>query len=163
VILYALAKMTGCDPALDSAWNKLQALVGDTFYPCCGSIPKFKGPGPRGGMCPYVNLLAARALAADPAFRDSVAAKRAAGVVLGHWSERKEKKYFLFGMGTDFRKLKFPMVWYNLLHVVSALRLIDGVAEDPRFREMTSLLWDKLGADSRATPESMYMAYKHEE
>lgn len=102
VILYALAKMTGCDPVLDSAWEKLQTLAGENFYPCCGSIPKFKGPGPRGGMCPYANLLAARALAANPALRDSAAAKTAAGAVLGHWSDRKVKKYFLFGMGTDF-------------------------------------------------------------
>lgn len=163
VILYALAKMTGCDTALNPAWEKLQALAGENYYPCCGSIPKFKGPGPRGGMCPYANLPAARALAANPALRDSAAAKTAAGAVLGHWNERKAKKYFLFGMGTDFRKLKFPMVWYNLLHVVSALRRIDGAAEDPRFKEMVSLLGDKLDADGRATAESIYMAYKHEE
>ncbi len=52
VILYALAKMTDCDPALDPAWENLQALAGESFYSCCGSIPKLKGSGPRGVCAP---------------------------------------------------------------------------------------------------------------
>ena len=59
-------------------------------------------------MCPYANLLVARALSVSPEGKTSKAAALAAGAVLGHWSDRKEKKYYLFGMGTDFKKLKFP-------------------------------------------------------
>lgn len=163
VLVYALLVMTGGDPRLRPAVKKLRGLCGESFYPCCGSIPKFKGPGPRNGMCPYANLLAARALAADPAGRRSPQAGLAARAVLDHWRHRKTRKPFLFGMGTDFQKLKYPMVWYNLLHVVSALQRIPGVAEDRRFLQMAGRLLRKLDPSGRATPESIYMAYKTEE
>jgi hypothetical protein len=163
VVLYALLRMTGADQRLDPAVEKLKGLVGPEFYPCCGSIPKFKGPGPRGGMCPYANLLAARALSAHPRASSSAAAKRAAGAVLDLWTKRKEKKPFLFAMGTDFLKLKLPMVWYNLLHVLSALKGIKGAAADPRYKELAAHLHAKLDDAGRATPESIYLEYKTEE
>jgi hypothetical protein len=163
VIMYALLRMAGDDPRLAAAVKKLEGLAGEKYFPCCGSIPKFKGPGPKNGMCPYANLLAARALAAHPTGKKSAAAKLAADAVLEHWSNRKAKKPFLFGMGTDFLKLKLPMAWYNLLHVLSALGGIKGVASDPRYLEMADILRGKLDESGRATPESIYLAYKTEE
>jgi hypothetical protein len=163
VVLYALRRIAGKEPRLRAAYRKLASLAGEEFYPCCGSIPKFKGPGPRGGMCPYANLLVARAMSADASARGTRAARVAAEAILWHWSARKEKKPFLFAMGTDFAKLKFPMVWYNLLHAVSALKGIEGAASDPRFLEMAAILRGKLDASGRARPESVYMAYKGQE
>jgi hypothetical protein len=83
--------------------------------------------------------------------------------LLGLWTERAAKKPFLFAMGTDFKKLKFPMAWYNLLHVVSALKGVPGIRTDQRFRELVDLLRAKLDGEGRATAESVYMAYKTEE
>lgn len=163
VVVYALLKMAPGDKRLTSAVEKLKTLTTEDFFPCCGSIPKFKGPGPRGGMCPYANLLAARALAASPKARSSKAALTAAKAVLWHWQWRKEKKPFLFAMGTDFLKTKFPMVWYNILHVVTALKGVQGIAADPRFLEIRSILKSKLDPEGRMRPESIYMAYKTEE
>jgi hypothetical protein len=163
VVLYAALRMTGADPALGPAVEKLKGLAGAEYYPCCGSIAGFKGPGPRGGMCPYANLLAARALSAHPKARLSAAARRAAETVLGHWIRRTEKKPFLFGMGRDFLKLKYPMVWYNLLHVISALKGIPAVPADPRFKELAGLLRARLDEAGRATPQSIYLEYKAEE
>jgi hypothetical protein len=163
VVVYALIRMAGKDERIRPAINQLIRLAGETFYACCGSIPKFKGPGPKNGMCPYANLLVARALAADSAGRRSSEAGLAANAVLDHWTHRKTKKPFLFGMGTDFLKLKFPMVWYNLLHVVSALKNISGVAEDARYLTLAGLLRRKLDGAGRATPESIYLVYKSEE
>lgn len=28
-----------------------------------------------------------------------------------HWEERGRVKHFLFGIGTDYKKLKYPMIW----------------------------------------------------
>jgi hypothetical protein len=67
VVVYALSQMAGKDARIRPAIKKLVQLAGEEYYPCCGSIPKFKGPGPRNGMCPYANLLVARALGADAA------------------------------------------------------------------------------------------------
>ena len=66
-------------------------------------------------------------------------------------------------MGTDFKKLKFPYIWYNILHTIRAIGPIEGVAEDPRFREMVAILEAKLDAEGRATSESVHMAYKAQE
>lgn len=163
VTLYALLRMAPSDSRLEPAVSKLTGLQGDEFYPCCGSIPKFKGPGPRNGMCPYANLLVARALSAHPEARKGSAAQKASRAVLDHWTNREKKKPFMFGMGTDFRKLKYPMVWYNILHTVAALKSIPGVSSDPRFIEIRGLLGEKLDASARAKPESVYMCYKTQE
>jgi hypothetical protein len=151
------------DPRLEPAVNKLVGLKGEDYYPCCGSIPKFKGPGPKNGMCPYANLLVARALSAHGKARKSKAVAIAAGAVLDHWTNRADKKPFLFGMGTDFKKLKYPMVWYNILHTVHGLRNIHGVPGDPRFLEIAALLLDKLDDKGCVKPESVYMCYKNQE
>lgn len=163
VVLYGLIQMGAGDIRVATATEKLADLAGELFYPCCSSIPKFKGPGPRGGMCPYANLLVARALSADVSSRESAPATTAAGAVLEHWTNRETKKPFLFGMGTDFKKLKYPMVWYNLLHVLFGLRRVKGVVSDPRYLEMRDLLRDKLDYEGRARPESIYMIYKTHE
>jgi hypothetical protein len=163
VIVYALLRMAGDDPRLAPAVKKLEGLAGEKYFPCCGSIPKFKGPGPKNGMCPYANLLVARALAAQTRGKKSSAAKLAADAVLEHWTNRKTKKPFMFGMGTDFQKLKLPMAWYNILHVLSALGSITGVASDPRYLEMLEILRSKLDETGKATPESIYLFYKTEE
>lgn len=163
VTIYALLRMGVSDARLDRGVTKLVELAGESYYPCCGSIPKFKGPGPRGGMCPYANLLVAQALAESPAGTTSDAAMLAAQAVLGHWDIRHEKRPFLFGMGTDFAKLKFPMVWYNILHVLSVLMNIKGMAEDPRCVEMLNIVRGKLDESGRATAESIYMIYKGHE
>ncbi|MBN2085809.1 MAG: hypothetical protein JW748_11355 [Anaerolineales bacterium] len=163
VVVYALIRMAGKDERIRSAVRKIIQLAGEEYYPCCGSIPKFRGPGPKNGMCPYANLLVARALAADAAGRKSPEAKLAANAVLDSWTHRKTKKPFLFGMGTDFLKLKFPMVWYNLLHVVSALKNIPGIAGDTRYLKLAGHLRRKLDPSGKATPESIYLTYKSEE
>jgi hypothetical protein len=163
VILYALLRMAPGDARLEPAVDKLLSLGDGEYYPCCGSIAKFKGPGPRNGMCPYANLLVARALAAHDSGKLSSQAMKAAQAVLRLWSERKEKKPFMFGMGTDFKKIKFPMVWFNLLHVVSGLREIGGIAQDERFTELASLLAGKFDPDGKLGAESVYLCYKDQE
>lgn len=163
VTVYALAKMGVDDPRLDRAIDFLGSLAGGTHYSCCGSIPRFSGPGPRGGMCPYANLLVARALSVRDGDRLSPQAAVAARAVLDHWTDRKTRKPFLFAMGTDFRKIKFPMVWYNLLHVLSALAPIPAARQDPRYGEMADVLRAKLDDKGRATAESIYMIYKAQE
>jgi hypothetical protein len=48
-------------------------------------------------------------------------AEGAADMLLGHWDDRKKKKYFLFGIGTDFAKPKAPLIWYDIVHFVDTL------------------------------------------
>ena len=67
---------------------------------------------------------------------------------------------FLFGIGTDFRKLKYPFVWYNVLHVVDVLSRFPFVHTDPRFREMVEAITTQADERGRYTANSMYRAWK---
>ncbi|HEY85183.1 MAG TPA: hypothetical protein G4N96_08760 [Chloroflexi bacterium] len=66
----------------------------------------------------------------------------------------------MFGIGTDFRKLKYPFVWYNVLHVVEVLSRFPFVHSDPRFQEMVKTITDQADDEGRYTANSMYRAWK---
>ena len=95
-----------------------------------------------------------------PELRDSPAARTGAEMLLRHWEHRGVRKMFLFGIGTDFRKLKYPFVWYNVLHVVDVLSRFPFVHADPRFREMVEAITTQADEKGRYTATSMYRAWK---
>jgi hypothetical protein len=163
-ILYALVEMGTPERLIRKPLRILRELVQSDGLHCCGSNAKIHGPGKRSDFCPYASLLAAKTLAPrDSTIPDAAvctAGRSAAEALLGHWEQRGRKKYFLFGIGTDFQKLKFPLVWYNLLHVLEALSRYEEVGKDARFLEMVSVLEGKADDQFRFTAESMYRAYK---
>ena len=66
----------------------------------------------------------------------------------------------MFGIGTDFRKLKYPFVWYDILHVVDTLSRYPFVREDSRFREMVETITSQADEEERYTASSAYQAWK---
>ncbi len=66
----------------------------------------------------------------------------------------------MFYMGTDFRKLKAPFVWYDLLHVLDVLSKFSWLSEDARLREMLAVLADKADEAGRFTAESVWTPWK---
>jgi hypothetical protein len=164
LLVYALARFGLADhPAVQQAINHLLSLKQDNGWRCaaCSSLgEKFKGPGRRDDPCPYANLLMLRAMAALPDFLDSDAARTGAEMLLWHWAHRSESKLFLFGIGTDFRKLKYPLVWYDILHVTDTLSRFPFTGEDSRLNEMRQVILEKQDEQGRFTPESVWMAWK---
>jgi hypothetical protein len=67
---------------------------------------------------------------------------------------------FMFGIGTDYRKLKYPFVWYNVLHVVDVLSRFSFVYADKRFQEMVQVITEQADEASRYTANSMYTSWK---
>jgi hypothetical protein len=63
-------------------------------------------------------------------------------------------------MGTDFLKLKYPFVWYDLLHVVDILSRFPFAYRDPRFQEMLAALIVQSDSQGRYTAGSMYQVWK---
>lgn len=161
LLLYSLRKM-GCDsPEVHRGLKNLMKMAEEGGFRCKTKNPKIKGPGPRTSVCPFANLLAAKALSID--HRDSVPAREAVEMLLRHWEEGRGKKYFLFGIGTDYRKLKFPTVWYNLLHVLDTVTSYEVFKADPRLKEMADALEEQADSRGLFTPKSIYMLYKQEE
>ncbi len=66
----------------------------------------------------------------------------------------------MFFMGTDFRKVKAPLVWYDLLHVLDVLSRFPWLADDARLLDMLAVLASKADDGGRLTPESVWMAWK---
>ena len=67
---------------------------------------------------------------------------------------------YLFGMGTDFLKLKAPLIWFDLLHFLDIFSHLPIVFKDERFLEIVAVLESKMDAEEYFTPESIYMPWK---
>jgi hypothetical protein len=81
-------------------------------------------------------------------------------MLLSHWAGEIRPKIYLFGAGSDYRKLKYPFVWYNILHVAEVLSHFPFVHADPRFQEMLAAITDQADTGGRYTAGSMYMPWK---
>jgi len=63
-------------------------------------------------------------------------------------------------MGTDFRKLKAPFVWYDILHVLDVLTQFSWLRNDSRLKEMSDIVKPKANNEGKYTPESEWKAWK---
>ena len=167
-LLYALLAFgLGSDARVRQAVEHLAGLVQDNGWRCTAApeLGKFRGPGRRSDPCPIANVVALKALSlvpdADGYVRlDSPATRTGVAMLLDHWEQRGERKFYLFGIGTDFRKLKYPCVWYDVLHVADVLSRFPFACADPRLREMVDTITAKAGDQGRYTAGSMYVAWK---
>ena len=162
-VLYCLLAMgKGEDPRVQRAVDHLAGQVDENGWRCrCApELGKFRGPGRKGDPCPIANVYALKALSFVPAYLDSPATRQGAEMLLHHWERRADTKYYLFGIGSDFRKLKFPFVWYDILHVVDVLSRFSFVRGDPRLAEMLGAILSQADEQGRYTAGSMYQAWK---
>jgi len=162
-LVYALLAFgLGDDERVQRAVDHLVGLVDENGYRCKAApeLGKFRGPGRKADPCPVVNVYALKALAQIPEQLDSSAIRAGAEMLLWHWGPECERKVYLFGIGTDFRKLKYPFVWYNVLHVVDVLSRFPFVHADPRFCEMVEAVTAQADEEGRYTAASMYRAWK---
>ncbi|MCX5976457.1 MAG: hypothetical protein NTV33_06430 [Coprothermobacterota bacterium] len=163
LLLYALSLFgLGDDPGVKEALEYLAGLVRENGWPCAVSpqLGSFRGPGRRDDPCPYATLAMLKALSLDPQGRQSSAARSGAESLLGLWTQRQTRHPYLFYMGTDFCKLKAPLVWYDLLHLVEVLSRFPFLAQDSRLAEMSGILRGKADGQGRFTGESVWLAWK---
>lgn len=163
LIVYALIRFGLEDePEVQRALHHLVALPRDNGWPCAVSkeLGKFRGPGRKEDPCPFANLAMLKALSASPALNNSPASRTGAETLLSLWSESTQRHPYMFYMGTDFRKLKVPFVWYDLLHVLDVLSRFPWLAQDERLFDMLALLKSKADSEGRFTPESIWAAWK---
>jgi len=162
-LLYALLAMgLGNDPHVQRAVDRLAALVDENGWRCVSApeLGKFRGPGRKADPCPIANVYALKALAQVPELEDSPATRTGAEMLLWHWEHQGERKIYMFGIGTDFRKLKYPFVWYDVLHVTDVLSRFPFVRTDPRFQKMVETITAQADENGRYTAGSMYRAWK---
>ncbi len=162
LLLYALVRFgLGQDPRVQAGVQFLAGLGRENGWPCAASpeLGRFRGPGRKDDPCPYANLVMLQLLAQLPERRDSPAAHVGAETALHLWDTSRESHPYMFYMGTDFRKLKAPLVWYDLLHVLDVLSQFSWLRADPRLQEMLGAVLARADAQGRYTAESVWKSW----
>ncbi|MGI6726087.1 MAG: hypothetical protein ACOX62_07835 [Christensenellales bacterium] len=136
----------------------LVSLCRDNGFPCAVSpeLGKFRGPGKKGDCCPYATLIMADLLSYIPEYRDSRGATSSVEALLNLWENSLDLHPYMFFMGTDFRKMKAPSCWYDIVSVAGVLSKYEFVRNDRRFLEMIKHIKGKQDKDGLFTPESIY-------
>lgn len=163
VTVYALAKMGyRDDPRVQKAAAYLANLASKNGWRCTVSkeLGSFRGPGRKEDPCPYATLVMLKMLAQFPQYHTSQAARDGAECLLNLWQNSLTLHPYIFYMGTDFRKLKAPFVWYDLLHVLDVLSQFSWLRTDPRLLEMANLVRSKADAEGKFTAESEWQAWR---
>ncbi|MHA1966256.1 MAG: hypothetical protein ACW964_00515 [Candidatus Hodarchaeales archaeon] len=161
ILIYFLSSMGyATDHRVLKAVEHLLGLVRENGFGCSSSIPKFRGPGRKDDHCPYGNLVALKALALFSQNQAKEACRIAIQAQLEFWRNRSQRKIFLFGIGTDFKKLKFPNIYYNIIHVLDVLSLYEEARKSNGFNEMLSIVNSKQLENGGFIPESIWRAFK---
>jgi len=163
LVIYALSKLgLSEETSVQAALQTLANIVREDGWPCAAApeLGKFRGPGPKNAPCPYVNLVMLKALAISPDWQESAACHTGAEALLKLWEDRTSRKPYLFAMGTDFGKLKAPLIWYDILHVLDVLSQFPWLRQDKRLGEIANRVRDKADEQGRFTAESVWMAWK---
>jgi hypothetical protein len=161
VTLYSLLKLgLGADARVRKSLEYLMGLVRENGWPCAVSpeLGNWRGPGRKADPCPYANLVMLKVLAQSE-WRDSPAVQAGAETALKLWTESKDRHPYMFYMGSDFRKLKAPFIWYDILHLLDVLTQFPWLKGDPRLEEMKTIVTAKSDLDGRYTPESVWKAW----
>lgn len=163
ILVSALVKMgLGDDKRVQAATRYLDGLIRENGFPCAVSpeLGKFRGPGRKEDPCPFATLAMLKLISRVPELREGKSARIGVETLLSLWENSKEQHPYIFYMGTDFRKLKAPLFWYDILHVLNILSLFEWARKDKRFKDMLGIVQAKADGDGRFVPESIWMAWK---
>lgn len=163
LLLYALVQFGLAED--ERVWKGVDYMVSlcyDNGWRCTTSpeLGRFRGPGRKEDPCPFANLIMLKLLASFPDYLDSPAAQTGVETLLRCWTERHDQHPYMFYMGTDFCKLKAPLVWYDILNVTDTLTRFPWAKSDSRLQEMTQILRSKADPEGKFTPESVWTAWK---
>jgi hypothetical protein len=160
-LVYSAIKLgRGDDADIRSATRQLTSLASPNGYRCVtsSSLGGFRGPGRKEDPCPYATLLMLKLLSL--VFPASEEAGRARECLLDLWEHSLTRHPYIFHMGTDFRKLKYPLVWYDIMHVAEVLTRSDRSRDDPRLQDMVKVIAAQGDEDGRYTPGSVWLPWK---
>lgn len=162
VLIYSLIKLnSGINERINKAIDSIVNLQSDNGWHCIASkeLGKFRGPGRKDDQCPYATMFSLKMLGLTKESKYKKEKEVGIQSLFNLWERRKEIKPYLFGMGTDFKKLKLPFVWYDILNVVDTLSLYEEIYEEKIFKELLNIVLEKERSGGYV-PESIYMKSK---
>ena len=160
ILIYALQKFGLKNKYIEEALRTLVWLSENNGWRCKGNNPDFRGPGKKEDHCPYANLITLKALSLSK-YKNTEAVKNGIDSQILHWANRKINKIRMFGIGTTFKKLKYPNIWYDILHVVDVLSHYPYAFEYDEFWEMWTIIREKQLENGGFVPESIWRAWNN--
>ncbi|KNY29545.1 hypothetical protein [Pseudobacteroides cellulosolvens] len=136
-------------------------LQKDNTWTCTVSsdLGKFRGPGRKNDPCPYATLLMLKLISLFEEYHDLPQTKNGAEALLTLWEQRKERRPYMFAMGSGFQKLKSPLIWYDILHVVDVLSKFKWLHKDRRLLDMVDIIKNKADDNGKYKAESVYRVW----
>jgi hypothetical protein len=163
LMLYALL-LAGLDydSQIKEGVEHIVGLQRDNGFPCVVSkeLGKFRGPGRKDDCCPYATLTILKLLSVIPEYEKSQLTTSNINVLLDLWEKSQEQHPYMFYMGIDFRKLKAPAIWYDIVSVADCLSHFESARKDKRFDEILDIIETKANSKYQFTPESIYQKCK---
>jgi len=158
--LYAMVKMLVKDDKINLAVHYLTDRIDSFGFGChvSESLGRWRGPGKKTDPCPYATLIMLKLLIMyGKGFDREI--DICSNVLFDLWESSKIKHPYIFYMGTDFRKLKVPFIWYDLMHVTDVLSQVPENRNDHRLLKMFNLIKEKETREGYI-PESIYIPWK---
>lgn len=162
--VYALAKLGLKDHfKVLKARDYLMGLVRHNGFPCAVSkeLGKFRGPGKKDDPCPYSTLIMLNLMSLYDDLRNSEMAQDSIESILYIWENSLTRHPYMFFMGTDFRKLKAPLIWFDILHVADTLSKFSFAIHDSRYIQMLDVIKSKANTDGKFMSESVWKAWSN--
>jgi len=163
LMLFALLKAgVSYEKHIKKGVEYIVGLQKQNGFPCVVSkeLGKFRGPGRKDDCCPYATLIILKLLSVIPEYGKSELANSTINVLLNLWERSHEQHPYMFYMGKDFRKLKAPTIWYDILSVADCLSHFEFARKDKRFDEMIDIIESKANQAYQFIPESVYQKCK---
>jgi hypothetical protein len=161
--LFVLAKMgLKEDKRVKDGTAKLAGLVRDNGWPCVVSeeLGSWRGPGKKDDPCPYATLIMLKLLSLYEQYHDSNEVIAGVDCLCWLWQQSAVLHPYIFYMGNDFRKLKAPLIWYDIIHVLDVLSRFKYSRQKPEVMQMLEIVCAKKDDDGRFVPESVWMEFK---
>ncbi len=164
----------GSEPAVRRALDRMAADLAATpqgrAWQC---VPEqralFRMPGRGADVCPQVTLEGLRAFSHLPADRRPPRVAEAARTPLEIWRRRTDERPYGFGHGYQFKSVKWPNFWYDVLWVVETVGRFPETWQGPRARSedrrslaelAACLIAYNFGADGTVTPRRTYRGFE---
>ncbi|MFH0761170.1 MAG: hypothetical protein V2A67_06675 [Bacteroidota bacterium] len=150
------------NPQVLAAIYHLDKLYRPNGWPCAcaDELGKFRGPGRKEDPCPYSTFIMVKLLNTCRGQYESPNLLAGVHNLLSLWDMSKDQHPYMFYMGTDFRKIKLPFIWYDILHLSNVLGQITEIRQHPSYQEMIGIIRSKAIPDGRYIPESVYQVWK---
>jgi len=131
--------------------------------------PLVRMPGRRDDACPQITLEGLRCMASLPAEKRPRSMLSAARTPLEIWRRRPDERPYQFGHGYQFKTVRWPSVWYDVLSVLDTVgrfpELWSAPDAEPADRTAIAelaacLIAYNVDGDGRVTPRRVHRGYE---